>query len=435
MARRLRAADPSFAADLERLNAVRRGRGADVGGTVAGIVDAVRRRGDPALLEYTRRLDGFDASGAADLRIGRAEIARARAACDSVALEALELAAARIRAFHERQIPEGFALTDGQGVRLGLRWTALSAVGLYVPGGSAAYPSSVLMNAVPAAVAGVERVVMTVPAPGGDVAPLVLAAAGLAGVHEVYRVGGAQAVAALAFGTETIRPVDKITGPGNAYVAEAKRQLYGTVGIDMVAGPSEVVVVADGNSDPEWIAADLASQAEHDPAAQAILITDDPGFADSVEACMGDLVAGLPRSEIAARSWNDFGAVIVVDALADAAALVDAIAPEHLELSVADPRVLAERVRHAGAIFIGSHTPEAVGDYVAGPSHVLPTMGTARFASGLGVTDFMKRTTLVECDRDSLGRIGPAAEALAAAEGLDAHARSLSLRLGAAPGD
>ena len=433
MARRLAAGAASFAAELDRLIDGRRAPEADVGAAVAAIIGDVRRRGDDALLDHTRRLDGFDAGTAAGLRIDPGEIAGARAGCAPDRIAALELAAARIRAFHERQLPDGFAFTDGDGVRLGLRWTPLAAVGIYVPGGSAAYPSSVLMNAIPAAVAGVGRLVMAVPAPGGAVSPLVLAAADLAGVREIYRMGGAQAVAALAYGTATVDPVDKIVGPGNAYVAEAKRQVFGAVGIDMIAGPSEILVVADGENDPAWIAADLLSQAEHDPLAQSILITDDAAFADAVEAAIRAWLAGLPRAEIAGASWEDFGAIIVVDRLEDAAGIVDRIAPEHLELAVADADSLAARVRHAGAIFLGRHTPEAVGDYVAGPNHVLPTMGSARYASGLGVTDFMKRTTLVGCDAASLARIGPAAETLAAAEGLDAHALSLAVRRGNRP--
>lgn len=428
MVLRLAAGEESFAAGIEGLVSARRGQADEVAEAVSTIIEDVRRRGDRALSEYTMRFDGFDP--ATGLRIDPSEIASARGRCDDTTVDALELAAGRIREFHRRQMPEGFSFSDGDGVRLGLRWTPVQAVGIYVPGGSAAYPSSVLMNAIPATVAGVERVVMAVPAPGGTVNPLVLAAANLAGVEEIYRIGGAQAVAALAFGTASIAPVDKIMGPGNAYVAEAKRQLFGVVGIDMIAGPSEILVVADRDNDPEWIAADLLSQAEHDPSAQAILITDSAEFADAVEAAVAECLSRLPRAGIAGRSWEGFGAVVVVDHLDDAVAIIDRIAPEHLELAVAEPEPLAERVRNAGAIFLGRHTPEAVGDYVAGPNHVLPTMGSARFASGLGVTDFMKRTTIVGCGPEALRRIGPAAEALAAAEGLDAHALSLSLRRG-----
>jgi histidinol dehydrogenase len=326
-------------------------------------------------------------------------------------------------------MPAPIDYTDAAGVRLGLRWRPLAAVGIYVPGGTAAYPSSVLMNAIPARVAGVERVAMVVPAPDGVLNPLVLAAARLAGIDEVYRVGGAQAVAALAYGTATIAPVDKIVGPGNAYVAAAKRRVFGKVGIDMIAGPSEILVVADAANDPAWIAADLLSQAEHDPAAQAILVTDDGGFADAVEAAIAGHLARLPRAAIARQSWQEHGAVFLVSGWDEAAALIDRIAPEHVELAVAAPEALAERVHHAGAIFLGRHAPEAVGDYVAGPNHVLPTMRSARFASGLGVLDFMKRTTLVGCDADSLAAIAPPAIRLAEAEGLDAHALSLSIRL------
>ena len=346
---------------------------------------------------------------------------------------ALELAAARIEAFHTRQIPDDIQYTDDQGVRLGLRWTPIDAAGLYVPGGTAAYPSSVLMNAIPARVAGVNRRVMVVPTPDGVVNDLVLAAARLSGVTEIWRIGGAQAVAALAHGTESIRPVDKIVGPGNAYVAAAKRLVFGKVGIDSIAGPSEILVVADGRNNPSLIAIDLLSQAEHDTAAQAILITDDADFADAVTAAVDDHLATLPRTEIAAESWRVNGAIIVVERLDDAPGLVDRLAPEHLELAVDDPDAMAGKIRHAGAMFLGRHAPEAVGDYVAGPNHVLPTMRTARFSSGLGVLDFMKRTTLVGCSADSLARIGPAAITLAEAEGLDAHARSIAVRLNSRP--
>lgn len=400
---------------------------ADVTGVVSGIIADVRARGDAAVIDYTQKFDRLDVSGG--LRIDPDLIAAARDACDAEQIAALEFAAARIRAFHARQIPEGFSFTDADGVRLGARWTPVSAAGIYVPGGTAAYPSSVLMNAVPANVAGVSRIVMVVPTPDGAVNPLVLAAADLSGVSEIYRIGGAQAVAALAYGTETIAPVDKITGPGNAYVAEAKRQVFGAVGIDMIAGPSEILVVADAENDPDWIAADLLSQAEHDASSQSVLITDSAALADAVADAADRQLGQLARSDIARRSWDTHGAIILVPGLDEAVYLVDRIAPEHLELAVADPDALAEKVTHAGAIFLGRHTPEAIGDYVAGPNHVLPTARSARFSSGLGVTDFMKRTTLVSCDAESLARIGPAAVTLADAEGLDAHALSLSVRL------
>jgi len=400
---------------------------ADVAGVVSAIVADVRARGDAAVAEYTQKFDRLDVIG--DLRIDPDLIAAARDACSAEQIDALEFAAARIRAFHERQLPEGFSFTDAEGVHLGARWTAVSAAGIYVPGGTAAYPSSVLMNAVPATVAGVGRIVMAVPTPDGAVNPLVLAAAELAGVTEIYRIGGAQAVAALAYGTETIKPVDKITGPGNAYVAEAKRQVFGTVGIDMIAGPSEILVVADADNNPEWIAADLLSQAEHDTSSQSVLITDSGALADAVADAAERALGKLQRADIARESWEVHGAIILVRDLADAVPLIDRIAPEHLELAVDEPEVLADKVKNAGAIFLGRHTPEAIGDYVAGPNHVLPTAQSARFSSGLGVTDFMKRTTLVSCDAASLARIGPVAVTLANAEGLDAHALSLSVRL------
>ena len=432
---RLSAADPSFARAFEDLAGRRRDAGEEVGAAVSEILADVRTRGDDALRDYARRFDGWSPAGAAGLRVPADEIAAARGRCDPAALEALKLAAARIRGFHERQRPEDSAYVDDAGVRLGTRWTPVAAAGIYVPGGTAAYPSSVLMNALPAAVAGVARIAMTVPAPEGRIAPLVLAAAELAGVSEVHRVGGAQAVAALAFGTRTIAPVDMIAGPGNAWVAEAKRQVFGAVGVDMIAGPSEILVVADRRNDPAWIAADLMSQAEHDPSAQAILITDDEAFADAVEAAVEACLAELPRAAVARASWDRNGAVVVVGALGDAAPLVDRIAPEHLELAVDDPDRLLGMVRNAGAVFLGRYAPEAVGDYVAGPNHVLPTAGCARFASGLSVGSFMKRTNLVGCDAEALAGIGGAAVALARAEGLDAHALSVSIRLPAAAGE
>ena len=429
---RLDSGAAGFEADFTALLNSKREASADVDAAVAEIIAAVRARGDAALLDYTRRFDRLTLS-AEELRIPAAELEGAVKDCDPETVAALELAAERIVDYHRRQKPEDLDYRDEAGVRLGHRWTAVEAAGLYVPGGTAAYPSSVLMNALPAKVAGVERLVMTVPTPDGVVVPLVLAAARLAGVTEVYRVGGAQAVAALAFGTATIRPVDKIVGPGNAYVAAAKRQVFGTVGIDMIAGPSEILVVADAENRPDFIAADLLSQAEHDTAAQAILITDDSGFADAVEAAVRQRLESLPRRAIARDSWEAHGAMITVADLDDAVTLIDRIAPEHLELAVADPDALAARVRNAGAIFLGRYTPEAIGDYLAGPNHVLPTARSARFSSGLSVLDFMKRSSLICCDAEALARIGPAAVRLAEAEGLDAHAQSVALRLAANP--
>ncbi len=430
MPARLDARDTDFPAAFERLLHAKRETAEDVNAAVAAVLADVRARGDAAVIEYTQRWDRV-ALTPATLRITSAEVDAAMAACDPRTLEALKLVAERIEAFHARQRPDAMDYTDEAGVRLGARWTPVGAVGLYVPGGTAAYPSSVLMNAVPARVAGVPRIAMVVPTPDGKLNPLVLAAARIAGITEIYRIGGAQAVAALAYGTETVAPVDKITGPGNAYVAAAKRQVFGTVGIDMIAGPSEILVVADAANDPAWIAADLLSQAEHDVSAQSILITDDRIFADAVARAVDVHLQRLPRTEIAGASWRDHGAIVVVERLEDAVPLVDRLAPEHLELAVADPDPLAARIRNAGAIFLGRHTPEAIGDYVAGPNHVLPTARSARFSSGLNVLDFMKRTTLVACDPASLAAIGPAAVALAEAEGLDAHALSVSIRLGA----
>jgi len=426
--RLLSARDPGFEAAFVDLLAMKREADAEVDAQVAAIIADVRQRGDAALLDYTARFDRLSLT-ADGLAIRPDEIEAAVAQCDPTLLAALDLAAARIRAFHQRQVPSDDHFVDEAGVRLGLRWTAVQAAGLYVPGGTAAYPSSVLMNAIPAKAAGVERLVMVVPSPDGRLNPLVLAAARIAGVDEIYRVGGAQAVAALAYGTATIRPVDKIVGPGNAWVAAAKRRVFGTVGIDMIAGPSEILVVADAGNDPGWIAADLLSQAEHDTAAQSLLITDDAAFAEQVARAVESHLATLPRAAIARDSWDRHGAMIVVPALADAVALIDRVAPEHLELAVAEPEALAARVRNAGAIFLGRHTPEAVGDYIGGPNHVLPTARSARFSSGLGVLDFMKRTTLLGCDPRALRRIGPAAVRLAEAEGLGAHALSVAIRL------
>jgi len=425
---RLASALPGFARDFAALLDLKRELAADVDAAVAAIVDDVRTRGDAALIEHTRRLDRFELT-AATLRVSAAEIAAAKAQCKPETLKALGLAASRIEAYHRKQTPQDLDYTDAIGVRLGARWRPIGAVGIYVPGGSAAYPSSVLMNALPAKVAGVPRVAMAVPAPEGALNPLVLAAAELAGIGEIYRVGGAQAVAALAYGTATIAPVDKIVGPGNAYVAAAKRRVFGRVGIDMIAGPSEILVLADAKNDPTWIAADLLSQAEHDAAAQAILITDDAAFADAVAAAVEAALATLPRRAVAGESWRRFGAIIVIRRWAEAADLVNRIAPEHLEIAVDDALTLAADIRNAGAIFLGRHTPEAIGDYVAGPNHVLPTARSARFSSGLSVLDFMKRTSLVRCDAKSLEAIGPAAATLADAEGLDAHALSIAIRL------
>jgi len=400
----------------------------DVEQAVRAIIADVAARGDAALIELTQKFDRVDLAKLG-LRVSPAELDAAAAACDREALDALTLARDRIDAYHKRQMPTDDRFTDPLGVELGHRWTAIEAVGLYVPGGTAAYPSSVLMNAVPAKVAGVPRVVMVVPAPDGKLSPLVLAAAKLAGVDEIYRVGGAQAVAALAYGTATIAPVAKIVGPGNAYVAAAKRLVFGRVGIDMIAGPSEVLIIADRDANPEWIAADLLAQAEHDTAAQAMLITDDATLAAAVERAVEGQLKTLPRGSVAGASWRDFGAIILVGGLDDAVALTDAIAPEHLEIETRDPEPLAAKIRNAGAIFLGSHTPEAIGDYVAGSNHVLPTARSARFSSGLSVLDFMKRTSILRLDADALGKLGPAAVALGKAEGLDAHARSVAMRL------
>jgi histidinol dehydrogenase len=380
-----------------------------------------------ALIELTRKHDRV-VLDADSLKVTADEMEAATVACDTRALDALKLARDRIEAYHRRQLPRDERFTDALGVELGHRWTAIEAVGLYVPGGTAAYPSSVLMNAVPAKVAGVPRIVMVVPAPEGRLVPLVLAAAKLSGIDEVYRIGGAQAVAALAYGTATIKPVAKIVGPGNAYVAAAKRLVFGKVGIDMIAGPSEVLIVADAGAQADWVAADLLAQAEHDANAQSILISDDAALAAEVEKALEAQLKILPRGAVAQASWRDFGAVILVGALDDAVPLIDAIAPEHLEIETREPENLAAKVRNAGAIFLGPHTPEAIGDYVGGSNHVLPTARSARFSSGLGVLDFMKRTSILKCGPDQLRVLGPAAIALGEAEGLDAHARSVALR-------
>ena len=408
--------------------AAKREVSADVERATRAIVDDVVARGDAALIEATRKFDRLELD-ASTLRVPAAEIDAAVKACDPATIDALKLARDRIETFHRRQLPKDERFVDPLGVELGWRWSAVEAVGLYVPGGTAAYPSSVLMNALPAKVAGVPRVVMVVPAPDGKLNPLVLAAADLGGVSEIYRVGGAQAVAALAYGTATIAPVAKIVGPGNAYVAAAKRLVFGKVGIDMIAGPSEVLVVADDGGNADWIAADLLAQAEHDTSAQSILITDSARLAADVERAVEAQLATLPRAEIARASWNDFGAIILVRKLDDAVALANAIAAEHLEVMTEDAEAFAAKVRNAGAIFIGSHTPEAIGDYVGGSNHVLPTARSARFSSGLGVLDFVKRTSILKCGPDQLRALGPAAMTLGKAEGLDAHSRSVGLRL------
>ncbi|HYD99010.1 MAG TPA: histidinol dehydrogenase [Alphaproteobacteria bacterium] len=426
---RLDATSPDFAARFAALLGSKREVAEDVQQAVAAIIAEVRERGDAALIDYTARFDRLTLTPGT-LRVSEAEIDEAVSRIDTPLMDALALAAERIADYHRRIAPQGVDYTDDRGIRLGARWTPLDAVGLYVPGGLAAYPSSVLMAGVPARAAGVGRIAMVVPAPDGVLNPLVLAAARHAGVDEVYRIGGAQAVAALAYGTASIRPVDKIVGPGNAFVAAAKRQVFGQVGIDSIAGPSEILVVADRDNDPDWIAIDLLSQAEHDPVAQSILITDSDAFADSVAAAVERALGELPRQAIAGASWRDHGAIIVVPSLDAAVPLVDRLAPEHLELAVADPDALAAKIRHAGAIFLGRHTPEAIGDYIAGPNHVLPTARSARFSSGLGTIDFMKRTSLIGCTPEGLAAIGPAAIRLAEAEGLQAHARSIAARLG-----
>jgi histidinol dehydrogenase len=425
---RLDSQKADFPARFRSLLAAKREAAEDVEKAVRAIVSDVVARGDKALFELTARFDRIDLAKAG-LQVTGAEIAAAERACQGEALAALNLARDRIEAYHRRQMPRDDRFTDPIGVELGTKWTAIEAVGLYVPGGTAAYPSSVLMNAVPAKVAGVPRLAMVVPAPDGKLSPLVLAAAKLAGVDEVYRIGGAQAVAALAYGTDTIAPVAKIVGPGNAYVAAAKRLVFGKVGIDMIAGPSEVLILADKTGNAEWIAADLLAQAEHDASAQSILITDDAGLASQVEKAVNSQLKTLSRANVAAASWSNFGAVIVVPKLADAVGLVDQLAPEHLEIMSANADELVTRIRNAGAIFIGAHTPEAIGDYVAGSNHVLPTARSARFSSGLGVLDFMKRTSLLKCGPEQLRALGPAAIALGQAEGLGAHARSVAIRL------
>lgn len=424
----LNSSDPGFSDAFDRFLNLKRDAEVDVDNVVAGIISDVRSRGIDAVLELTSKFDRLDLTPQT-VAFTSAEIT---AAIDSVSVEdrlALEMAAERIRAYHERQLPEDASWTDPAGAILGWRWTPVDAAGLYVPGGLASYPSSVLMNAIPAKVAGVERLVICAPTPDGAVNPLVLLAARLSGVETIYRIGGAQAVAAMAYGAGPIQPVDKITGPGNAYVAAAKRRVFGHVGIDMIAGPSEVLIIADAQNDPDWIALDLMAQAEHDESAQSILITDDSAFGQSVAEAVETRLETLERSEIAGKSWQDYGAIITVRSLDDAVPLTNRIAPEHLEIQIANAERLAEQVRHAGAIFLGAYTPEAIGDYVGGPNHVLPTSRSARFSSGLSVLDFMKRTTIARMTPDALKTIGPAAETLARSESLEAHGLSVTARL------
>lgn len=428
MALRLNAADGDFETRFRALLAMKREVSEDVDRAAKDIIDAVIADGDGAIIALTQKFDGLTLTPET-LRVSDAEIDAAMTSSPREAVEALRLARDRIEAYHVKQKPRDEMFTDATGVTMGYRHTAIEAVGLYVPGGTASYPSSVLMNAVPARVAGVPRIVMVVPAPHGVLNPLVLAAARIAGVDEIYKIGGAQAVAALAYGTQTIKPVAKIVGPGNAFVAAAKRRVFGTVGIDMIAGPSEVVIMADADANPDWIAADLLAQAEHDPAAQSILITPSAELANAVELAVTRQLVTLPRASIAGASWRDFGAIILVPSLTAAIPLVDRLAPEHLEIETSDPAALADQIRNAGSIFLGAHTPEAIGDYVGGPNHVLPTARSARFSSGLGVPDFMKRTSLLQCSPEALRVLGPAAITLGCAEGLDGHARSVAIRL------
>lgn len=428
MPQRLNFQDPDFDESFTRFLGLKREVSVDVDNTVREILHQVRERGDAALVDYTKQFDRLELN-AASLRITDNEISRAASECSAETIDALKLAHSRVLDHHQRQLPESHRYRDHTGAELGDRWTPVDAVGLYVPGGLASYPSSVIMNAVPAKVAGVARIVMVVPTPDGVINPLVLAAADLAGVDEVYRIGGAQAVAALAHGTDTIAPVATIVGPGNAYVAAAKRQVFGTVGIDSIAGPSEVLVIADADNDPAWMAADLLAQAEHDSAAQSILMTDDAAFADAVEAAVEHQLGQLPREEIARASWQDFGGIIVLENLSQAPPLANRLAAEHLQIATADCETLAAQIANAGAIFLGKLTPEVIGDYVAGTNHVLPTARSARFSSGLGVLDFMKRTSIIKLDNSALARLGPAAMTLARAEGLEAHRRSVEIRL------
>ena len=427
MAIHINQSDRNFDEQFKALLSLKRESSPDVAGTVRDIINDVHTRGDAALLEYTEKFDHQSLTKGA-LQIGMKEIDAAVDAVEAKTMEALKLAHERIHSHHARQMPADDFYSDPIGVELGSRWTPIDAVGLYVPGGTASYPSSVLMNAVPAKVAGVERVVMVVPTPAGVVSPLVLAAAKIAGVDEIYRIGGAQAVAALAYGTETIKPVSKIVGPGNAFVAEAKRQVFGVVGIDMIAGPSEVLVIADGDNDPNWIAADLLAQAEHDASAQSILITDDPKLAEDVEAAVDAQLQTLPRKDIARESWEQFGAIIIINSLDQAADLANQLAAEHLEIMTDDPDAILADVRNAGAVFLGRYTPEAIGDYVGGSNHVLPTSRSAKFSSGLSVLDYVKRTSILRCNPEQLDALGPAAMALAEAEGLEAHRNSVAIR-------
>lgn len=428
MVARLNNKDSEFEQQFQTLLSAKRESAADVNEAVGVIINQVRKNGDQAIFEFTERFDNQDLR-TSGLAISSDEIDAAITQVDKETMDALELAANRIESHHLKQKPENQRYTDELGVELGYRWGPVTAAGLYVPGGTASYPSSVLMNAIPAKVAGVERLVMVVPTPNGITNPLVLAAAKLAGITEIYRIGGAQAIAALTYGTETIQPVDKIVGPGNAYVAAAKRQVFGTVGIDMIAGPSEVLIIADKNNNPDWIAADLLAQAEHDVAAQSILITDDQQLATEVEKAVEAQLKTLPRAEIASKAWQDFSGIIVVDDLNKAAELSDRLAPEHLELALDNPEDMFEKIKHAGAVFIGHYTPEAIGDYVGGSNHVLPTARSARFSSGLNVLDFMKKTTILKCSAEGLRALGPSAITLAEAEGLGAHARSVAIRL------
>ncbi|MDG1020321.1 MAG: histidinol dehydrogenase [Emcibacteraceae bacterium] len=420
--------DATFDADFAALLKANRNTENDVSDVVKDILQNIKEHGDEALIDYTAKFDELYLTSNS-MRVSDDEIKESLEACAEETLDALKLAAKRIHDFHIRHIPDNDQMTDEIGVKLGVRWNAVEAAGIYVPGGKAAYPSSVLMNAIPAKAAGVERIVMVVPSPKGYLNPLVLAAAHISGIREIYKVGGAQAVGALAYGTETIKPVDVIAGPGNAYVAAAKKEVFGTVGIDMIAGPSEILVTADNKNDPKWIAMDLLSQAEHDEVAQSILITDDAFYADQVIKAVDVHLETLPRAEIARTSWENHGCVIVVGAMENAPTLIDQIAPEHLELAVENANDFANKIRNAGSIFIGRYTPEAIGDYIAGPNHVLPTSGSARFSSGLSVIDFMKRNTLIECHAENLGIIGPSAMKLAEEEGLDAHKNSIGIRL------
>ncbi|MFK7902899.1 MAG: histidinol dehydrogenase [Nitratireductor sp.] len=428
MAQTLVFTEPNFTQEFDTLLGAKREASVDVDIIVRDIISDVQKRGDEALLELTNKFDRMDI-GIDQLRISQEEIDAALKAVSEVEMEALILARDRIKSHHERQMPKDDRYTDASGVELGSRWSAIEAVGLYVPGGTASYPSSVLMNAVPAKVAGCKRIVMVVPTPDGILNPLVLAAANLAGVDEIYRVGGAQAVAALAYGTDTIKPVYKIVGPGNAFVATAKRQVFGTVGIDMIAGPSEILVIADEENDPDWIAIDLLAQAEHDASAQSVLITDSADFGEAVAVAVTKQLELLPRKEIASKSWEDFGAIIVVPSMCEAVALANQMAAEHLEIATKDPEAVFENITNAGAVFLGRYTPEAIGDYVGGSNHVLPTARSAKFSSGLSTLDFVKRTSILKCGPDQLAAIGPAAVTLAKSEGLQAHGKSVSIRM------